>query len=690
MLKDGRYAVYNLKPSKEGMEKHLSAVFAFKDGNFHLLEDHGNVFAQVHGEDGKKPSELLKHKLHSLMTNSSYVKVVPTKEDNIHSQEKRHVAEVELPDPHTGRQIFSYKHASHSGASPLVFEKGSFHLNGYPLSMDELHHLRKEVESGNAAVTYPDDMFKAEGDGSAQPPSNVSSLLRNKIKFSVDKSDMYGSGGLPSATVQLEFETPEHAKTVFNAIQNNKELRRSGHWAIDNYNGGTTIYAPISFKDHLPVHRHPLLEHQVKTIKSKFRNAGIDFMEEGDIPAVDYSQDGGEEPRLRAVSPTEETVPFGQLRHGRDPSTFFIKAEQDLAKATLYHGTIVDHEPSIRQIGVIPSTGDFIQDAYGDELEAPAEQDEMSFWADKHTFDRATTAMISHVARKLGKGFHDVNKDDIRNHGLLVISKGHEPQSHKRYSGWGMGRAPAKGNDYYNWEKPNPYIEPDDIFTTDPVGADITLKGSKLVSFLERMHGQKKGTQHPSKLGKAEEPVSEPDEPIVSIWLDFFNKDYLNPEISNLYSYRQFVANDPQGYHIYLASDSIKETLENEGVKPHNDILIAIAKMINQSASTTEEQGKTFRIGHDAYYVYFPSKTGALKFLYNLNAIVNEIPTLYSVHPYFDVGVGDSMENAYHALSQVQHMKVPNKDKGNHVVLHTEEGTRYLSPEDNDTAATIA
>lgn len=343
MLKDGRYAVYNLKPSKEGMEKHLSAVFAFKDGNFHLLEDHGNVFAQVHGEDGKKPSELLKHKLHSLMTNSSYVKVVPTKEDNIHSQEKRHVAEVELPDPHTGRQIFSYKHASHSGASPLVFEKGSFHLNGYPLSMDELHHLRKEVESGNATVTYPDDMFKAE---------------------------------------------------------------------------------------------------------------------EG----------------------------------------FF----EDLSKATLYHGTIVDHEPSIRQIGVIPSTGEFIQDAYGDELEAPAEQDEMSFWADKHTFDRATTAMISHVARKLGKGFHDVNKDDIRNHGLLVISKGHEPQSHKRYSGWGMGRAPAKGNEYYNWEKPNPYIEPEDIFTTDNVHADIMLKGSKLVSFLERMHGQKKGTQHPSKLGKAE------------------------------------------------------------------------------------------------------------------------------------------------------------------------------------------
>lgn len=170
---------------------------------------------------------------------------------------------------------------------------------------------------------------------------------------------------------------------------------------------------------------------------------------------------------------------------------------------------------------------------------------------------------------------------------------------------------------------------------------------------------------------------------------DFFDQDYLNPEISNMHAYRQFVANDPQGYHIYLASDSIKEILEKEGVKQHNDILIAIAKMINQSASTTEEQGKTFRIGHDAYYVYFPSKTGALKFLYNLNAIVNEIPTLYSVHPYFDVGVGDSMENAYHALSQVQHMKIPNKDKGNHVVLHTEEGTRYLSPEDNDAAGMI-
>jgi hypothetical protein len=452
MLKDGRYAVYNLKPSKKGMEKHLSAVFAFKDGNFHLLEDHGNVFAQVHGEDGKKPSELLKHKLHSLMTNSSYVKVVPTKEDNIHSQERRHVAEIELPDPHTGRQIFSYKHASHSGASPLVFEKGSFHLNGYPLSMDELHHLRKEVESGNAAVTYPDDMFKAE---------------------------------------------------------------------------------------------------------------------------------------------------------------------EDLAKATLYHGTIVDHEPSlgapIMKITIENHNEDKVQEYQGSEEEVKQSLLKDFPWL-----------------------FNAEAPSDLRD---MVL----EINSSQMYSVVGI--------------QPKQFAN----------------------AVAQRMEEDPEEEAQPSSDAPAE-PLPEGD---------FFDQDYLNPEISNMHAYRQFVANDPHGYHIYLASDSIKETLEKEGVKQHNDILIAIAKMINQSASTTEEQGKTFRIGHDAYYVYFPSKTGALKFLYNLNAIVNEIPTLYSVHPYFDVGVGDSMENAYHAVSQVQHMKVPNKDKGNHVVLHTEEGTRYLSPEDNDAAGMI-
>jgi hypothetical protein len=523
MLKDGRYAVYNLRPSDKGeTHKQLASVFALKNGGFHLLEDHANVFAGLHEHDGEPPSPLLDKKIKHLIENSAYTKVVPTKEDNIHSKDERHKNDVEPIDLSGGRQIFSYKHQNHDGIVPLVYENGSFNLNGYPLSIDELKHLREEVESGNAHVKYPDDMFKAEDD----------------------------------------FD--------------------------------------------------------------------------------------------------------------------------DLSKATLYHGTIVDHEPSIKQIGVIPRTGEFIQDAYGDEeMENVSEDNEMSFWADKHTFDRATTAMMNHIARKLGKGYHQVTKQDVRNHGLLVIAKDHEPDSHKQYSGWGMGRAPPDGNEYYNWEKPNPYIEPKDIFSTDPVHANITLKGSKLVSFLERMHGQKKGTQHPSKLGKAEDGDIIPDEG-ESIEKDdpFFDQDYMVPDIGNLHSYRKFVSQDHKGFHIYLVSDAVKEVLEKDGVKEHNDVTIAISRMINDAASLPEDQGKTFRIGHDSYYVYFSSYESALQFLHNLDSLVRELPTLYSKHPYFDVGIGDDIENAYHALTQVEQMKTPDKSEGNHVLIHTDSITKYISPDD--------
>jgi hypothetical protein len=80
--------------------------------------------------------------------------------------------------------------------------------------------------------------------------------------------------------------------------------------------------------------------------------------------------------------------------------------------------------------------------------------------------------------------------------------------------------------------------------------------------------------------------------------------------------------------------------------------------------------------------VYFSSYESALQFLHNLDSLVRELPTLYSKHPYFDVGIGDDIENAYHALTQVEQMKTPDKSEGNHVLIHTDSITKYISPDD--------
>jgi hypothetical protein len=340
MLTNGKYAVYHLKPTEDGIHKHLASVFALKNGGFHLLEDYSNLFTPYHTHDGDVPSNMMQHRIKNLVNNSAYYKVIPTKEDNVVDAENRHKV-VTPQDINSGRQVFVFHSPHHNGPAQLVFDKGSFHLNGYPLSIAELKHIKDSVDEGHSHLTYPDDMFKAE-------------------------------------------EAPE----------------------IDT-----------------------------------------------------------------------------------------------------------------------------------------------------------------------------------------------------------------------------------------------------------------------------ESVVEQPD--------NFFDQDYLVPEIGNMHAYRNYVAGEPpSGVHIYLTCKAVKDVLEDDGVKSHNDILIAIGSMLNDAAGVPDDSGKVFHVGHDSYYVHMPTYESGLQFLYNLQSLVNDLPTLYSKHPYFDIGMGDDMENAYAALSQLDGFKIPNKTEGNHVMIHTANSTRYISPED--------
>jgi hypothetical protein len=145
-----------------------------------------------------------------------------------------------------------------------------------------------------------------------------------------------------------------------------------------------------------------------------------------------------------------------------------------LLERTLYHGTVIDNEPSIRKFGLVGgwhgSVGNFVKNAYGDEYGEPTEDDEVVFAADKSTLDKSVTAMIYHIGEKLSKDFQDVTDIDIRNHGLLVIIKDSELQSYDPYKAYDRTPMGLEDGDYYDSQ----------------MNADILLNGSALIRFLNK------------------------------------------------------------------------------------------------------------------------------------------------------------------------------------------------------------
>jgi hypothetical protein len=139
---------------------------------------------------------------------------------------------------------------------------------------------------------------------------------------------------------------------------------------------------------------------------------------------------------------------------------------------TLYHGTTVDNEASIRKIGLVGGIGGFTEWAYGEYQEAGEELEDLVFAADKRGLGKAINAMTHHVGAKLGKNFHDVTDNDILNHGLLVIIYDTEDSVEQR---------PEDDENYYG-QYPL-HVEPGDYYS-ESLGADKFVKGRQLVRFL--------------------------------------------------------------------------------------------------------------------------------------------------------------------------------------------------------------
>lgn len=144
---------------------------------------------------------------------------------------------------------------------------------------------------------------------------------------------------------------------------------------------------------------------------------------------------------------------------------------------TLYHGTTVDNEASIRQMGLMGSVGSFVQEAYAEWLEAGDPLEDLVFAADKRGLNTALTAMIHHISKKLGKDFHAVTDKDILNHGLLVII--HDPENK-------IEQRPEE-DENHRGDYPS-QVEPGDYFSEE-MWADKFVKGRALLRLLER-YGQ--------------------------------------------------------------------------------------------------------------------------------------------------------------------------------------------------------
>lgn len=171
--------------------------------------------------------------------------------------------------------------------------------------------------------------------------------------------------------------------------------------------------------------------------------------------------------------------------------------EARLVERTLYHGTINDHYDSIEKYGLTGDLGDWVKDAYGMELDED-EWDEhlggISFAASKNDIEAAVGAMRYHVGKKLGKWLGDVDEEDLRKHGMLVVIRDvDEPEEIKYPEDVEEDKWYHRPKEDENYHGAYPMsVEPGDWFIKGGAGIDDVLTGNKMIQVLRRMGGLKR------------------------------------------------------------------------------------------------------------------------------------------------------------------------------------------------------
>jgi len=160
---------------------------------------------------------------------------------------------------------------------------------------------------------------------------------------------------------------------------------------------------------------------------------------------------------------------------------------------TLYHGTIADNKQSIKDFGLEPQVGPWVQEVLSGATDEDIDYDDhgLVFAADKERFGMAVYSMLHHIGRKLNKSASDVTEDEVRSHGLLVMIKDGEEYFEKRppSSDWpDYDDTWDRRQEEISYETGNPLwaVEPEDWFSLEGAPADILLTGNKLLKYITR------------------------------------------------------------------------------------------------------------------------------------------------------------------------------------------------------------
>ena len=152
---------------------------------------------------------------------------------------------------------------------------------------------------------------------------------------------------------------------------------------------------------------------------------------------------------------------------------------------TLYHGTSINNYDSIKNIGLVPDTGNFVSDSYaGDYEDAGVEFNptDVTYAADKDSLQKAVNAMQYAVMKMLNKQWGGVTLDELKGFGMLVIiKKGGDEFEHRPVEEEGpWGDWQGETDNRY------PAVEPGDYYSEYGVGPVQILRGNKMEKFLKR------------------------------------------------------------------------------------------------------------------------------------------------------------------------------------------------------------
>ena len=98
---------------------------------------------------------------------------------------------------------------------------------------------------------------------------------------------------------------------------------------------------------------------------------------------------------------------------------------------TLYHGTSINNYDSIKNIGLVPDTGNFVSDSYSGDYEAAGvefDPVDVTYATDKTDLQKAVNAMQYAVMKMLNKQWGEITTNELKNYGMLAIMKKGEDQ----------------------------------------------------------------------------------------------------------------------------------------------------------------------------------------------------------------------------------------------------------------------